>query len=242
MTVRTRRGVLLGAGAVGVAAAAAALWPAPRLAFDTKGVPPGFRRLIRPDVGISAAVMGVGLLPPQAPVAAVALCARTFQGAQMASGRVAVAVFSDYFCPYCRILDPEVEGIAAQDVDITLVRHEVPLLGRPSQMAARAAIAAAAQGAGAAFRARLMRTSFVPNPAYLRSIAEEEGLDREALIEKMAAPETDAALSESRALFRTFGFQGTPGMVVGRTVVAGGLSARELKALISLEKAAAPAC
>lgn len=242
MTGKTRRCVILGAGAVGVAAAAAALWPAPRLAFDTKGVPPGFRRLIRAEAGMSAAVMGAGLLPPQTPIAPTALCARTFQGARVAPGRVAIAVFSDYFCPYCRILDPDVEEMAAKDADITLVRHEVPLLGRPSQMAARAAIAAAAQGAGAAFRTRLMRTSFVPNPAYLRGVAVEEGLDAEALINNMAAPETDAALSESRALFRTFGFQGTPGMVVGRTVVAGGLSVREINALIMIEKSNAPAC
>ena len=191
---------------------------------------------------MSMAVLGVGLLPPQTPVAPDAFCTRTFRDAPMGPGRVAVAVFSDYVCPYCRVLDPEVEQIAGRDADITLVRHEVPLLGRPSQMAARAAIAAARLGAGAGFRERLMRTSFVPNPAYLREIADEEGLDADALIAGMAAPETDTALSDSRAMFRAFGFQGTPGVVVGRTLVAGVITARELNALIALEKASPGPC
>lgn len=230
-------------GAVaGAGVAAYALWPAPRLVFDTQGVPDGFRRLVGQGGGITAALAGVNLLPPQDPLGADDLCALTFKGADMGTGVLAIAVFSDYFCPYCRVLDAEVEEMAAQDSRITLVRHEVPLLGRPSQMAARAAIAAARQGVGAPFRRRLLRTSFVPNPAYLRGIAEEEGLDPEMLIEDLNHPDTDHVLTQSRRVFRAFGFSGTPGLVVGRTLVAGVISPRELRALIELERARPDPC
>lgn len=230
----TRRVMMMGAVA-GAGAAAFAFWPAPRLAFDTQGVPEGFRRLADQGGGVTVALTGVSVLPRQDPLSAADLCALTFKGADTGAGVLAIAVFSDYFCPYCRVLDAEVEEIAAKDSRIALVRHEVPLLGRPSQMAARAAIAAARQGVGAPFRRRLLRTSFVPNPAYLRGIAEEEGLDPEMLIEDLDHPETDDVLTQSRRVFRAFGFPGTPGLVVGRTLVAGVISPRALRALIALE-------
>ena len=237
-----RRHLMLGAAAVGAAVLVGRNWSGPGLSFDTTGVPQGFRRLVLADNRLSSALQGVTLAGAAERLAPAKLCALTFRGAPGGQGRLSIAVFSDYFCPYCRILDPQVEELAAANPQITLIRHEIPLLGPASDMAARAAVAAAQQGGGASFRQRLMRTSFVPNHAYLRSVADAEGLKPDRLIADLTAASTDVALAQSRAAFRAFGFPGTPGMVVGGTVVSGTVPGRKLRQLIDLEIAAPAPC
>ena len=55
------------------------------------------------------------------------------------------------------------------------------------------------------------------------------------MTEENQAPETQEQLARSASAFRAFGFVGTPGLVVGRTLVAGAISLRDLRALIELE-------
>jgi len=115
-------------------------------------------------------------------------------------------------------------------------------LGFPSQLAARAVIAAARQGAYDAFYDRLIRTTFVPNPAYLRSIAEGQGLDMDQFMTDMNSEVTDATLRASLALFRSYGFVGTPALVVGGTLINGVITPADLRALVKVElEAPAPA-
>ena len=58
----------------------------------------------------------------------------------------------------------------------------------------------------------------------------------------MHAPETDAALERNASLAQSFGFRGTPAMVVGGTVVVGPVTQAELEALIALERVRPPIC
>jgi predicted DsbA family dithiol-disulfide isomerase len=135
------------------------------------------------------------------------------------------------------VLDVQVRELAAANDRIVVVPHEVPLLGVPSQFAARAVIAAEEQGADDAFHRRLIRTTFVPNPAYLREIADEEGLDVGKFERDMQSEATTMRINDSIALFRAFGFVGTPALAVGRTLVNGAISRADLRALMRLELA-----
>lgn len=239
----TRRNIInlgaLGAGIYGVSTVVP--WMLPARAFDFTPVdsPGGFRRIARSD-GLSAGQFLTGLEDPASrlpPLSQSDICRLTFAGHPNGQGQLAIAVFSDFFCPYCRVLDLQVRDLAAQDARIEVVPHEVPLLGVPSQWAARAVIAAEGQGAYAAFHNRLIRTTFVPNPAYLRSVAAEEGLDVAQFEQDLRSPQTDRRLQTSAALFRAFGFAGTPALAVGRTLVNGTISRADLRALVQLELA-----
>lgn len=238
-----RRIFVAGGGALIAGMAAWQLWPAPALVFDTAGVPDGYRRLVLPGAGgITAALSGVSLGPAVTPLTGTALCRVTFEGGPQTSGAVTIASFSDYFCPYCRVLDEMLRDTFEDDRAVQFVWHQVPLLGRASEMAARGILAARAQGVEDLLHRRLIRTSFVPNPAYLRDFAREAGIEGDRFMADLHSDATQAHLDSSARAFRAFGFAGTPGLVVGRTVVSGAISKQMLRALVAAEIASAGPC
>ncbi|MGC9417650.1 MAG: DsbA family protein [Rhodovulum sp.] len=211
--------------------------------FDFADIPglPGFRRIARGDVSAGPpALIGLDTGParpagPAPDTLRADICAHLF-GAAPGPGPVPVAYFSDVRCPYCRVLTPLLlDRAAGVDPAIRLAWHELPLLGETSVLAARAAIAAGAQGAETEFHARLLGLSFVPSPAWLRRVAGEIGIDPDRLVTDMTAPWVDDRLAVSRGLADLFGFPGTPALVIGRTAVLGRIEAADLDRLIALE-------
>ena len=102
-------------------------------------------------------------------------------------------------------------------------------------LAARGGIAAQQQGAYEAYFKRLIRTTFVPNPAYLRDFAQGQELDVAQFEADLNSAQTQRQLDDSAAAFRAFGFAGTPGVVVGRTLINGVIAPRDLRALVNVE-------
>ncbi len=222
------------------------LAPAPTLTFSPLPHLEGFRALRL------AGVSGPGGFDPlsaiaddaaRAPLPAPSdLCGLLFEGAEGAvagspASPVRIASFSDYRCPYCRVLSGILADLAAEG-RARITYHEWPIFGAPSTLAARAALAAGRQGAYAALHARLMRSAFVATPAYLEAVAGEMGLDAPRLLADMDHPDVTAALARSHALTRIFGMAGTPALVVGATLVEGAVTRAQLDALISLETGA----
>ena len=168
------------------------------------------------------------------------LCLALF-GVEPTVGVIPIAYFSDYRCPYCRVLSEHLATLEKAYPDrVRIAWHEWPIFGRASELAARAALAARRQSAYATFHRRLMRSSFVPTPGYLKSLSEEVGIDAARLLEDMQSPGVGREIVEARALAAIFGFPGTPGLAVGRTVVLGAISEAELRALVDREIADGP--
>ncbi len=87
----------------------------------------------------------------------------------------------------------------------------------------------------AAFLKRLMRTRFVPTPAYLEVVGRDIGVDPDRLIADMDGDEVANRLRTTDAVAKVFGFIGTPALVIGRTVVVGAVSDAVIAALIEQE-------
>jgi predicted DsbA family dithiol-disulfide isomerase len=249
---RLRRNLIAG----GVVAGVLGLWHgAPHVMrllprsfdFEPLADPPGFRRIaggatsggFDPFAGLSAPRPETG--PRVDPDALRADLCGALYGAAPGEGVVPVASFSDYYCPFCRVLTGRLAAIEAESGGaVRIAWHEWPLLGETSEMAARAALAAKRQGAYVAFHEALMRGVFVATPAFLANLAGRLGIDAARMLADMDSAETARAIAETRALARLFGFPGTPALIVGRTVVVGEIDDATLRALIDRERADGP--
>ena len=149
---------------------------------------------------------------------------------------VPVASFSDYNCPYCRIQTMELAELSANSsTQFVITWHELALLGEMSELAARAALAADRQGAYVAFQKKLMTSALLPTPAYLQEIASSIGIDGKRLLSDMQDPQILAVLQSTKDLSKHLRFIGTPGLVIGRTVILGYMTIDRIEELIELE-------
>lgn len=244
-----RRDLLILVGAVGAVYGLRAIpWPrgaAPEAYRPIPGLSP-FRRPAGSAATPGAILSGVEPPSPEA-AARQALadrlradpCRATF-GDGLAPGVLPLAYFSDIQCPHCRALERHLEEILAADPGLRLVPHEWPVFGPVSELAARALVAAERQDGEAALRRRLTRMPPGADAATMARLAESAGLDGARLLDDMARPEVQARLDHSAALAHLFGFSGTPGLVIGRTVLDGAVPPDRLRALIAAERGLPP--
>ena len=238
-----RRRVILG-----VLGAGAGLWAFHRwldrpraLTFEPVPGAPGFRMVQSGSVSSGGFDPFIGLddAPPRAKISPEALCETLFHRTR--PGTVPVASFSDYNCPYCRVLTPELARREAAG-DITVTWHELPLLGPESEAAARLALAADMQGGYVSVHTSLMRSRVVATAKFAEALANRTGLDPDRLRANLASPAIDRRLAEAHGLADIFGFFGTPALVIGRTAILGEIAPGQLDALIAQEPAGALAC
>lgn len=215
----------------------------PDFAFeDLPGLAP-FRRLIGTGSATTGAAIFAGLdvaigaepeVNPLAGVVRANPCSAIYGTAQTRG--VPIAVFSDFSCPVCKVMDDRLLEAQARDPNgIRIVRHQLPILGVASATASRAVLAAEQQGTYREMHARLIRSPAVTNEAYIAAIAESLGLDRNKLLTDMRSDKIARQLQITAAIAEVFGFFGTPTFAIGRTVFMGSMSTRSLEKLVSEE-------
>jgi protein-disulfide isomerase len=157
-------------------------------------------------------------------------------------GSVTVVEFFDFRCPHCKRAAPDVKKLAQEDSDVRIVYKQFPVLGPDSELAARAALAAHAQGKYAALHdAMLAASGPLTMPAILK-LAGPAGVDVAKLQADMERPEIRATIERDRALATAVGITGTPSFVIGTALVPGAVDLATLKALVAEARSkAAPA-
>lgn len=152
------------------------------------------------------------------------------------SGAVTVVEFFDYRCGYCKRSMDAVRGLLESD-GVRVEMREYPILGEESEAAARAALAAARQGAYEAAHFALMAHEGGFDAAAIESIMGELGLDVARLTADMASAEVDALIEANRELASRLGVTGTPAFLVlgpgGVEVSPGAVDADRLARMIA---------
>lgn len=148
-------------------------------------------------------------------------------------GDVTMVEFFDYRCPYCKQVEPSLEKVIADDHHLRFVYKEFPVLGPVSTTAARAALAARKQGKYDAFHRVMMATKGQINDQTVMDVAGSVGLDLGQLKRDMESADVDKALKENLALADALDITGTPGFIVGNTIIPGAVSLDELKQAIA---------
>ena len=148
-------------------------------------------------------------------------------------GDVTVVEFFDYNCPYCRRAKPEIRALIEEDPNVRLVYREWPILGEGSVFAAKAALAARAQGKYEDFHWAMMAIDGRANEASVMRVAEDVGLDLDQLRKDMEAPDVAEHIETSMRLTQALGFNGTPSFVIGDALVPGFVEEERLSDLVS---------
>ncbi|WP_421086948.1 DsbA family protein [Pseudosulfitobacter pseudonitzschiae] len=143
-----------------------------------------------------------------------------------ADGEVTVVKFSDYRCPHCRNVTPELKKLIDADPRVKLIIKEFPVLGPESVDMARFALAANKIGGTEAFQAAqdmLFASNQTMSLSLIKGMAAELQLDEEAMIKAMTSPEVEAELIETQRLAAGLKINGTPGLILKDFVIRGAI-------------------
>ncbi len=152
-------------------------------------------------------------------------------------GDVTLVEFFDYRCPYCRKVTADLMDAVEKDGGIRLVFKEFPILGPDSIVAARAALAAAAQDRYRDFHLALMTTPGQLDEATILALAGDLGLDVERLRKDMASDSVERQIRDNHRLGQALQINGTPAFVVGNEIVPGAVPMQQLLELVRRERA-----
>ena len=153
---------------------------------------------------------------------------------------VTVVEFFDYNCPFCRREQPLLTALIKADPKVRLVYKEWPVLGPVSVDASRMVLAANWQGEYlAAHDALIASPGRLASAEQVATVLKGAGVDMKRLDADAHAHagEINAILSRDNDEAEKLGLQGTPGLMVGRYLVFGGLDAKTLKALVAFARA-----
>ena len=137
-------------------------------------------------------------------------------------GKINVVEFSDFECPFCRILHGRMKTMLAEyPGQIHLVRLNVPLARHAhARAAARAAVCAEQQGSGDLIADALFEADQL-TPEANRGLAEAAGLDMQLYDSCVVDPATDVRIDRQVQLFSRAGLQGLPTCFIGARSIVG---------------------
>lgn len=151
------------------------------------------------------------------------------------NGNITVVEWSDYNCPYCRKLEPELRQVVQDDGKVRLVMKDWPILGPVSVTAARSALAARFQDKYHQAHDAMMGVSSRLTEPRINELLAAAGVDMDRLKGDLAGrgSDIDALLKRNNEQAEAFGFRGTPSFIVGKYRVPGVLSMAEFEQVIA---------
>jgi len=137
------------------------------------------------------------------------------------NGKVTVTEFYDYRCPHCINIAPKVVALIRSHPDVRFVFKEMPIFGDTSEHAARAAMAAKAQGKDYVGLYEAFMSTHGLTDDDIDRIAAAKGIDVAAMNAPAAVAKDNAQIAATADLAKKLAIDGTPGFVVGDEFVRG---------------------
>jgi protein-disulfide isomerase len=150
-------------------------------------------------------------------------------------GDITIVEWSDYQCPYCRRVEPELRQVVQDDGKVRLVLKDWPILGPVSVTAARMALAAKFQDKYHQAHDAMMGVNSKLTEPRINELVAGAGVDMDRLKRDLVAHagDIDAILKRNNEQAIAFGFRGTPSFIVGKFRVPGVLSMAEFEQAIA---------
>jgi protein-disulfide isomerase len=148
-------------------------------------------------------------------------------------GDVTIVEFFDYRCPYCKQVEPALEALLKEDRQLRIVYKELPILGKDSVYATRAALAARKQAKYDKFHTAMMAAKGQIDEKSILQVATASGLDIERLKSDMTASEIDDIIKRNYDLAQALDIHGTPAFIIGGELVPGAIDIATMKQKIA---------
>jgi protein-disulfide isomerase len=148
---------------------------------------------------------------------------------------VTIVEYFDYNCPFCKKLVPELRTVLARDPKIAIIYKDWAILGPVSVYAAQSALAAGYQGRYLAAHDALISGPRLARNDQVDEILQKAGVNMDTLKKDRIAhaAQIGALLERNDEEAHALTLHGTPGIVVGRQLVAGSADADTLTKLIA---------
>ena len=144
-----------------------------------------------------------------------------------------IVEFYDVRCPYCRRMLPVLASLLARDHDIRLVYKDIPILGPPSVIAAKAVLAAQRQGGYLKLHDLLMAGTADITETVVREAAQKAGLDWNRLQADMKDPAIQSRIDANLQLAQELKIEGTPAYIIGNQMLPGALALNDLQTAVA---------
>jgi protein-disulfide isomerase len=150
-------------------------------------------------------------------------------------GDLTIVEFIDYQCPYCKKTVPQLAQLAKEDGNIRLVLKDWPIFGDLSVDAARLVLASKYQDKYLEAHTALMGATTKLTKDNIRDMLTAAGIDVAKATADLQAHQKsiDDLLARNTAQAEAFGFDGTPGFIVGTFRVPGVLEMSVFKQVIA---------
>lgn len=155
-------------------------------------------------------------------------------------GDITLVEFTDYRCGFCRRAHDDLTQLLELDGNIRFIVKEFPILGEESLLSSRFAIAVKQIAGDDAYKTahdRLITLRSNATPEALARIADEMGLDTDAILARMDSPEVTHVIAENRALAGRLGISGTPTFILDGQMLRGYLPLDEMQVLVAQTRA-----
>ncbi len=152
------------------------------------------------------------------------------------NGNATLIEFFDYNCTYCKRSLSNIEKLKREDPDLRVIYKEFPILAESSYTASKAAMASMKQGKYMKFHIAMLRNTGKLTEERIFEIARKVGLDEKRLVKDMTDPALDRNIKTNHDLAQAMGITGTPGFIIGDTILSGALPYAELVGLIKAER------
>jgi protein-disulfide isomerase len=150
-------------------------------------------------------------------------------------GDLTVVEFFDYQCPFCKKLAPQIAQVLQEDGNIRLVLKDWPIFGAVSKSAAQLALAAKYQDKYVQAHDALIGATAKLTDDNIADLLTKAGVDVDkAKLDLQSHQKTiDDLLARNGDQAEAFGFQGTPGFIVGTFRVPGIVEMKVFKQIIA---------
>lgn len=129
-------------------------------------------------------------------------------------GEITMVVFSDYQCPFCRMMDPVVQNLIKDNPKMRIVFKEFPIHGEYSVMSAKVALAASLQGKYWEVHQALMKAKMPLTEQEIMDAAKSTELDMQKLTSDMHKPWIEKEMDGVYRLAKKINLLGAPSFFV----------------------------